>query len=201
MDVDFWASRVHSAKHLSATQAARLNSDAHLNLDDSEGDDDVRACFPCPFCYFDIELRVLCTHLEEEHCFDVKNAVCPVCAANLGKDMIGHFTMQHSHLLKYSVQRRRKSQRTGPWTNSTAMLSKELRGLSSFLGVASTNDASGNLEASTSIDARVASDLKSSEPSSYDGAQEQTDEERMQRDKERMQRATFVQQLLLSTIF
>ncbi|XP_077228847.1 protein DEHYDRATION-INDUCED 19 homolog 5-like isoform X1 [Tasmannia lanceolata] len=221
MDVDFWASRVHSAKHLSATQAARLNSDAHLNLDDSEGDDDVRACFPCPFCYFDIELRVLCTHLEEEHCFDVKNAVCPVCAANLGKDMIGHFTMQHSHLLK----RRRKSQRTGPWTNSTAMLSKELRGLSSFLGVASTNgrgnkpesapdpllspflcglalpDASGNLEASTSIDARVASDLKSSEPSSYDGAQEQTDEERMQRDKERMQRATFVQQLLLSTIF
>lgn len=26
--------------------------------------------------------------------------VCPVCAENLGRDMVGHFTMQHAHMLK-----------------------------------------------------------------------------------------------------
>ena len=26
--------------------------------------------------------------------------VCPLCAANLGKDVIGHFTLQHAHSLK-----------------------------------------------------------------------------------------------------
>nr|DAD34432.1 TPA_asm: hypothetical protein HUJ06_005072 [Nelumbo nucifera] len=57
--------------------------------------------------------------------------------------MIGHFTVQHSHLLK----RRRKSQRSGLWTNSSAMLGKELRELSSFLGVGSTN---GRVNASDS---------------------------------------------------
>ncbi|KAL3512725.1 hypothetical protein ACH5RR_025442 [Cinchona calisaya] len=50
MAVDFWAAKVHSAKHILAVQAARLNnSESHLTMDD-EGEDDVRACFPCPFC-------------------------------------------------------------------------------------------------------------------------------------------------------
>lgn len=40
-----------------------------------DGDDDVRAWFPCPFCYVEIEIPVLCGHLQEEHCFDLKNAV------------------------------------------------------------------------------------------------------------------------------
>ncbi|KAL5998250.1 hypothetical protein ACLOJK_009188 [Asimina triloba] len=53
--------------------------------------------------------------------------------------MIAHFTVQHSHLLK----RRRKSQRTGFWSNSSAsMLAKDLCELSSFLGVASSNGRS-----------------------------------------------------------
>ncbi|XP_068667189.1 protein DEHYDRATION-INDUCED 19 homolog 5-like [Aristolochia californica] len=215
MDVEFWASRVNSAKHVSAMQAARLNSETYLCLDDSEGDDDLRSCFPCPFCYVDIEVPLLCTHLLEEHCFDVKNAVCPVCAANLGKDMIGHLTMQHSHLLK----RRRKSQRTGLWTTNSSGVSKELRELSSFIGITSSNrgtsadtapdpllspflcglvlpDAKSNQEASLEDDkvASIASDSKSSGRSAPDAFQEQADEEARQR-------AAFVQQLLLATIF
>ena len=51
-------------------------ADNHLVIDDSEGDDDVKACFPCPFCYVDIEVQMICSHLQEEHCFDLKNAVC-----------------------------------------------------------------------------------------------------------------------------
>ncbi|KAL6997084.1 hypothetical protein U1Q18_007206, partial [Sarracenia purpurea var. burkii] len=138
MDVDFWASRVHSAKHFSALQAARLihHSDNQLNMDDSEGDD---AYFPCPFCYVEIELRALCTHLQEEHCFDFKNAVCPLCAANLGKDAIEHFMVQHSH----SVKRRKRTQKSGFWSNSSAMLGKDLRELSSFLGANSMSGRGG----------------------------------------------------------
>ena len=51
-------------------------ADNHLVIYDSEGDDDVKACFPCPFCYVDIEVQMICSHLQEEHCFDLKNAVC-----------------------------------------------------------------------------------------------------------------------------
>ncbi|KAJ4974161.1 hypothetical protein NE237_007335 [Protea cynaroides] len=213
MDVDFWASRVDSTKHLTM-QAARLNSDNHLRLDDFEGDDDIRACFPCPFCYVEIEVPLLCAHLQEEHCFDVKNAVCPVCAENLGKDMIGHFTVQHAHLLK----RRRKSQRPSLWTNSSAILGKELRELSSFISATSTNGRGNAIDSSpdpllspflcnidipdikddqnthSKNDVSASSDMKSMLPSASDEAQEQDY-------GERRQRAEFFQQMVLSTIF
>lgn len=167
-----------------------------------EGDDDARAYFPCPFCYVDIEIPVLCSHLQEEHCFDLKNAVCPLCAANLGKDVIGHFTLQHAHSLK----RRRKSQKSGAWTNSP------LRELSSFLGsrgnsyesapdpllspfLCSISVSDGNQQDKCSSDnASFASDMKSTVPSTPSEGQEQDYEERQQR-------AIFVQQLIGSTIF
>lgn len=47
-----------------------------MAIDDSDGDEDARAYFPCPFCYVDIEVHLLCSHLQDEHCFDLKNAVC-----------------------------------------------------------------------------------------------------------------------------
>ncbi|PIA30272.1 hypothetical protein AQUCO_05600001v1 [Aquilegia coerulea] len=210
MDIDFWASKVHPSKHFTTTmQTTRLNSEHHLGFDNSEGDDDLRAYFPCPFCYVDIELPSLCIHLQEEHCFDLKNAVCPVCASNLGKDIMGHFMLQHSSSLK----RRRKSQRSGLWTNSSAMLGKELRDLTSFLGV---NSAKGGSSIVDSIPDPVFSpflctvappeskdspdmsssivDVKSSEGSTSDEAQEEDQ-------KEKLQRAEFIQQLVLSTIF
>ncbi|KAJ4960371.1 hypothetical protein NE237_020281 [Protea cynaroides] len=214
MDVDFWASTVYSAKQLTAMHAARLNSENRLSLDDSEVDDDVMACFPCPFCYVDIELPVLCAHLQEEHCFDVKNAVCPVCAGNLGKDMIGHFTVQHAHLVK----RRRISQKSGLWTSSSSMLGKELRELSSFLSATSTNgrgsstdsapdpllspflcsvifpDTKDGQDTHSKNDVLASSDMKSLERSTSDEAPEQDY-------RERSQRAEFFQQLVLSTIF
>lgn len=47
----------------------------HVMMSNEMGDDDVRAWFPCPFCYVDIEIPALSVHLQEEHCFDLKNAV------------------------------------------------------------------------------------------------------------------------------
>ncbi|CAL5375024.1 unnamed protein product [Camellia sinensis] len=232
--MDFWTSRVHSAKHLSALQAARLNhsSDNHLNMDGLEGDDDARAYFPCPFCYVEIEVRILCNHLHEEHCFDLKNAVivgyltstclipsvCPLCAANLGKDAIGHFTEQHSH----SVKRRRKSQKSGFWSNSSSMFGKDLRELSSFLGSSSMSgrgnvhdsapdpllspflcnvtlsDPKGNQDDDCSSSAGSTTSIVTRHVNTTSAM---SDELQEQDYEERRQRATFFQELILSTIF
>ncbi|XP_075494175.1 protein DEHYDRATION-INDUCED 19 homolog 5-like isoform X3 [Primulina tabacum] len=132
MDVDFWAARVHSAKNIKPT---RLSNHGAV---DEEGEDEVRAWFPCPFCYVEIEVPVLCIHLQEEHCFDLKNAVCPICAANLGKDPLSHFTVQHMH----SIKQRRKSQKSGFWSNVSPNILKDLRELSSFLGTSSATSSS-----------------------------------------------------------
>ncbi|XP_059643013.1 protein DEHYDRATION-INDUCED 19 homolog 6-like [Cornus florida] len=202
-----WALRVHSAKHFSAVQAAHLNN--------SEGDDDAGACFPCPFCYVDVEFPVLCSHLQEEHYFDFKNAVCPLCAANLGKDVIGHFTVQHANSVK-----RRKSPKSGFWTNGSVMLGKDLQEVSLFNGSNSMN-VRGNVHESApdpllspfifntppsdpkdenqndeccSCGTATAFDVKSAKPCISDDIQAEDNEERRQR-------AAFCQQLILSTIF
>ncbi|GER38478.1 protein DEHYDRATION-INDUCED 19 [Striga asiatica] len=107
MDLDFWAAR--NNRHIPSVQSARLsNSGSRVYREDEEADE-VKAWFPCPFCYVEIELSLLCVHLQDEHCFDLKNAVCPICAANLGKDPLNHFTMQHAQ----SIKRRKKSQKAG----------------------------------------------------------------------------------------
>uniref|UniRef100_A0A452XLH6 Di19 zinc-binding domain-containing protein n=2 Tax=Aegilops tauschii subsp. strangulata TaxID=200361 RepID=A0A452XLH6_AEGTS len=74
------------------------------------GEDEWWEYFPCPFCYIEVEVPFLCDHLQEEHCFDMKNAVCPICADNLGADTAGHFREQHSQQLK---MRKSSSSRAG----------------------------------------------------------------------------------------
>ncbi|XP_015579826.1 protein DEHYDRATION-INDUCED 19 homolog 5 [Ricinus communis] len=206
MDVDFWPSRVLPAKHLSAVQAAKYTTDHHLLIDDSDGDDDARAYFPCPFCYVDIEIHVLCSHLQNEHCFDLKNAVCPLCAANLGKDVIGHFIVHHASSLK----RRRKSLKSGPWIGSSAMINKDL---GSFLGSSANGRANINEAAPDPLLSPFLGGVSHSHPKgseqdesckmsahsasfeiSWHGGGDKLDSE------ERRQRAAFVQQLIASTI-
>ncbi|KAL3575358.1 hypothetical protein D5086_023459 [Populus alba] len=184
------------------------STDNHLAMDDSDGDDNSRAYFPCPFCYVEIEVHLFCGHLLDEHCFDLKNAVCPLCAANLGKDAIGHFIVQHASSLKH----RRKHKKSGLWTGSSAMLGKDL---SSFLGSSTNSRANthesapdpllspflGNLSLSDPRQSQhdepsniSASHSKSSGMSSLDrGSQVDYEEQR--------QKSTFVQQLIASTIF
>lgn len=205
MDFDFKAYKVHSAKHFSTVQAARIHSENHSIFYESEGDDDSRTCFPCPFCYVDIDVSALCSHLQEEHCFDLKNAVCPLCAANLGKDVIGHFILQHASLLK----RRRKSDKSGFYSANSAMLSKKLPThpmgnkhdstpdplLSSFIyNMPFLDPKSIPQDECFRDDASTASDVKSIEPSSLHEGHEQDKEERRQK-------AAFVQELIMSTIF
>lgn len=80
--------------------------------------------------------------------------VCPICAANLGKDATAHFTTQHAHLVEVSIapdnitlnihiqymckdyyfclQRRRKSQKSGSWSNNSMVPTKNMREMNSY---------------------------------------------------------------------
>ncbi|KAL4584883.1 hypothetical protein LXL04_009493 [Taraxacum kok-saghyz] len=192
MEMDFWGSRVQSVKHhhhFHTLQSGLLNnSDNHVTMD---GDDDIRAWFPCPFCYVEIEIPALCCHLQEEHCFDLKNAVCPICAANLGKDAIAHFTSHHVH----SIKRRRKSQKSGLWSNGLG-LTREMteRGnmnettpdpLSAFLYNVPFSDVQHDKHPSATFDVKS-------------GTNEEVE---VKDQEEKTHRAKFVQQLVFSTIF
>ncbi|KAL6559361.1 hypothetical protein OROGR_004478 [Orobanche gracilis] len=206
--MDSWAARVH--RHIPSVQYARISSsgDRHIFTED-EGSDEVRAWFPCPFCYVEIEVPLLCVHLQDEHCFGLKNAVCPICAANLGKDPLSHFTMQHSH----SIKPRKKSQKSGFWSNIPTNAVKDFReeswfvGSNSFARPDSGNDPAPDLllspflcnvpkdsEENVSSCDVAARDEQSRKPSAPDEVEEEDYEEKIQR-------ANFFQELIFSTIF
>lgn len=50
-------------------------AERQINLDDVDGDEDLRAEFSCPYCYEEFDITALCSHLEEEHCFESRAAV------------------------------------------------------------------------------------------------------------------------------
>lgn len=203
MDVDFWAARRNSA---------RLRNYGTLsNVDNTEREEDVRAWFPCPFCYVEIEIQKLCSHLQEEHCFDLKNAVCPICAATLGKDPLGHFMVQHAQ----SVKRRRKYLKSGFWNNPTGKDPHEVNSffctnlgvghsnvqepapdplLLPFLcSVAPSDPKDGPQDNSLGSVAATPNVESSKLPVSDPALEEQYEEKR--------QRAAFIQDLIASTIF
>lgn len=43
--------------------------------EDTDGDDDLRAEFLCPFCAEDYDVVGLCCHIDEEHPVEAKNGV------------------------------------------------------------------------------------------------------------------------------
>lgn len=224
MDAELWAARVTAAKRHHAVHHYHYHTDRQFNFDELEGDDDIRADFTCPFCFEDFDIALLCCHLEDEHCIDTKNALCPVCAAKVGKDMVGHITLQHGHLFK--MQRRRRFRRGGLPPNSTlSFLSRELREgqLHPLLGGVSSRGVAANsavpdpllssfvynLSISESNEDQIKPIVSSEESStkkSLDvrvmGSVESslTAEEREQKFEEEARRSEFVQQLLLSTI-
>lgn len=200
-DMDFWAARVNADKNI---QPTRLSNSGNHGAVEEEGEDEVRAWFPCPFCYVEIEVPVLCIHLQEEHCFNLKNAVCPICAANLGKDPVSHFTVQHMQ----SIKRRKKSQKSGFWSNVSPNILKDLRELSSFLGTSSAISSS-----EPAHDPLLSPFLCNVPLSAFKGSQKDIaatsdtistnlalSSEVEQKYEEKNLRATFIQELVASTI-
>ncbi|CAL9068241.1 protein DEHYDRATION-INDUCED 19 homolog 2-like [Musa acuminata AAA Group] len=233
MESDAWsrlspaASKRHqSAPHSRYADASRDLSlrgwrDLYLGFEELDGgEDDPRAEFPCPFCSEDFDIVGLCCHIDDEHPVEAKNGVCPVCAASVGLDLVGHLTTQHGSFFK--MQRRRKCRR-GSFAPRTmlSLLRKDLRegNLQALLGgssygappppTATPDPFISSLIYTLPLD----ESLKDARPESFDEGtlvSKSSDEKVVDRiepslsdkdQKERAQRSEFVQGLVLSTIF
>ncbi|XP_057764453.1 protein DEHYDRATION-INDUCED 19-like isoform X2 [Salvia miltiorrhiza] len=218
MDSDFWTMRLAAAK--------RQFNNHHSQLD-FDGEEEARPDYLCPYCYEELDIASLCSHLEAEHSYESKSAVCPVCSVKVAGDMISHLTLQHGHLFK--MQRRGRLRKV-PFPNSQALsqLGRDLReahlqvllGGSGFrsTSAASSTAVNDNLLCSlvlnfpTSENDDISKSLMSSleENSAKNVAPQHmwkssfqsclSSEEREQRMSQAAGRAVFVQDLLASTL-
>lgn len=212
MDSDSWNARISSKRHQSSLQT---RSDPYLGFEEIDGDDDSRAEFPCPFCSEDFDIVGLCCHIDEEHPVESKNGVCPICAARVGMDMVGHITMQHGRFFK--IQRRRRSRKGSAGSHSMlSLLRKELQEghyqslFGGSCGVPSSNTAPDPLlssfiynspaDASKTGQPHISDEGCSVKKSLNDKVVGSTEPSLSYKDlKEKAQKCEFVQELVLST--
>ncbi|XP_014499148.1 protein DEHYDRATION-INDUCED 19 homolog 4 [Vigna radiata var. radiata] len=200
-----------------STSSRRYQSRSDLYMEESEGNDDLRAEYLCPYCAEDYDVVSLCCHIDEHHPIQAKNGVCPVCGKKVGMDIVGHITTQHGSFLR--VQRKRRVRKGGS-CSTLSMLRRELRdgALQSLLG-GSSFLASSNSDPDPLLSSFMFSPLGSDEslsatlPASIQGAlvKESSKDHFLEREPKQLQlseedkvenarRFEFVQGLLLSTI-
>ncbi|XP_042424331.1 protein DEHYDRATION-INDUCED 19-like [Zingiber officinale] len=226
MDSDLWISRLAAAKRHYSTQHQQNVQSDRLSIDEFEMEEELRPDFTCPYCYEDHDISSLCSHIEEEHAFESTAAVCPICSIKVAKDMLNHITLQHGHIFK--LQRRRRLRRFAIPSNQTlSLLGRDLREahLQILLGNAGrrtnnneeSNIASDSFLSSLFMNFPTSEVEESSKPSTDDNAFLKTEsdlpsfisglnsslthEQKEQRRKQATVRATFVQDLLFSTLF
>ncbi|KAL6615774.1 hypothetical protein ACP70R_038044 [Stipagrostis hirtigluma subsp. patula] len=183
----------------------------------------------CPYCYEDHDVASLCIHLEEDHPYEPHAAPCPICSQKITRDMLNHITMQHGYLFKNGHRSRRyiipESHaisllgRDLRGTHLQALLGSGHSHRSS--NTITTNISSDPLLSSFGLsfaapDALGPSKSQSSMPDSSSVRKETpaqpwesrltidsslTSEEREQKRKQAADRATFVQGLVVSTLF
>ncbi|XP_027356726.1 protein DEHYDRATION-INDUCED 19 homolog 7 isoform X2 [Abrus precatorius] len=208
MDSDSWISTRLS------TSSRRYHSRSDLYVEDSEGGDDFRAEFLCPFCAEDYDVVSLCCHIDDHHPLQAKNGVCPVCGKKVGTDLVAHITTQHGNFLR--VQRRRRVRKGGP-SSTFSILRKELRegALQSLLGgssyIASSNSEPDPLLSSFMFNPVVADEIVPRSSIEDAIVKESSEEYFVERKPQQIQlseedqveksrRFDFVQGLLMSTI-
>ncbi|XP_068667217.1 protein DEHYDRATION-INDUCED 19 homolog 4-like isoform X2 [Aristolochia californica] len=228
MDSDLWTSRLAAAKRQYSLQHHQNSQLDRLSVDDFEVEEEVRPDFPCPYCYEDYDVASLCSHLEDEHPFESKVAVCPICSVKVSRDMLNHITLQHGHLFK--LQRCRRLRRVAiPNSQALSLLGRDLREahlqvLLGGSGYRSTNNIASNGVSDSFFSSLVfnfpGSEAEEISKAAISNAEETytknvtasqkwkssfnatlSHEEREQKLKQVTVRATFVQDLLLSTMF
>lgn len=164
--------------------------------DDFEGDNALFE-FSCPFCYMEYDIGSLCSHLEEEHRFESKSVVCPVCAARAGSDVVGHITHKHGHLFK--MHRRRRARNPSSYSPSASFsLDRVLSSLLSGLSIQDESEEGLSGEAGIEATAKRPLSTDQRSPSLVALLNAQVSEQSME---EARTRAKFVQQMVLSTIY
>lgn len=228
MDSDLWTSRLAAAKRQYSLQHHQNSQLDRLSIEDFEVEEDVRPDFPCPFCYEDYDIASLCSHLEDEHPFESKVAVCPICSVKVARDLLNHITLQHGHLFK--LQRRRRLRRVAiPNSQALSLLGRDLREAHLQVLLGGGGYRSSNANAPNAVTDPFFSSLVLNFPgseaddisksvvssaedmsvknvtstktwkSSFDSSL--SHEEREQKMKQATVRATFMQDMLLSTLF
>uniref|UniRef100_N1QV36 Uncharacterized protein n=1 Tax=Aegilops tauschii TaxID=37682 RepID=N1QV36_AEGTA len=219
MDSEHWISRLAAAKRFYAAQLGHIDDMSGMGMeevdmdmeDDGEMDMEMEmqmeeARWPevaCPYCYEDYDLGSLCVHLEEDHPYEphpanvsrLRRFVIPERRALplLSRDLRD----AHLQALLGGGHSHRSRNTTAATTNIYA---DPL--LSSFgLGFA-TSDAEEPSKSSVPVldDTSI---LKEAPPQPWESSIDSslTSEEREQKRKQATSRATFVQDLVLSTLF
>ncbi|PWA34807.1 drought induced 19 protein type, zinc-binding domain-containing protein [Artemisia annua] len=120
----------------------------------------------------------------------VQQLVCPICAANLGKDAISHFTTHHVH----SIKRRRKSPKSGSLSNGTN-LTREIADRRNM------HETTPDPLSAFLYNVPISELQEDEEPSATSDVKSTNEEVDIKDNEEKRQRAAFVQQLVYSTIF
>ncbi|KAL5140932.1 Protein DEHYDRATION-INDUCED 19 6 [Glycine soja] len=94
MDSDSWISTRMSSS------SRRYHSRSDLYVEESEGSDDFRAEFLCPFCAEDYDVVSLCCHIDDHHPIQAKNGVRSFLRklTSIGSYIAKLFTLCVSHL-------------------------------------------------------------------------------------------------------
>ncbi|PKU60103.1 protein DEHYDRATION-INDUCED 19 isoform X2 [Dendrobium catenatum] len=227
MDSDPWVSRLAAAKRHYLLQQQQSSYSDRFDVDEYELEEEVRSDFPCPFCDEDHDIASLCSHLEDEHPFESKAAVCPVCSVKVAGEMLSHIMLQHGQAFK--LQRHRRLRRVAiPNGQALSLLGKDLREahLQALLGGGAYRSSNSSTSAAAAdsflssfalnFPASEAEETSKSSLSHVDdfiGKKSTTkagnpsidlslsQEEREKKQRQATVRAKFVQDLLLSTLF
>ncbi|XP_059658881.1 protein DEHYDRATION-INDUCED 19-like isoform X2 [Cornus florida] len=213
---------LHNHHHRHSSQLAD-----RLSIDDFEVEEEGRSDFTCPYCYEDFDFASLCSHLQDEHSCESKVTVCPICSVKVASDMLSHITLQHGPFFK--LQRRRRLRRAAiPSSQALSLLGRDLREahLQVLLGgggYQSNNAYSSNAVTDPFLSSLVlnyaaseAEEISKSVVSSAEDTSTRTKapahiwkssfdpslsyEEREKRTRQAAGRASFVQDLLVSTL-
>ncbi|XP_010260315.1 PREDICTED: protein DEHYDRATION-INDUCED 19-like [Nelumbo nucifera] len=228
MDSDLWTSRLAAAKRQYTLQRHQNSQLDRLCIDDFEVEEEVRPDFPCPFCYEDYDIASLCSHIEDEHPFESKVTVCPICSVKVARDLLNHIMLHHGHLFK--LQRHRRLRRFAiPNSQALSLLGRDLREAHMQVLLGGGGYRSNNANTSNAITDSFLSSFvlnfpvseadeisKSAVSSAEDTSVKSTvstqiwkssfdsslsHEEREQKIRQATGRAGFVQDLLISTLF
>ncbi|KQJ94593.1 protein DEHYDRATION-INDUCED 19 homolog 4 [Brachypodium distachyon] len=213
------------AQHQQATTASHQD---RFGYDDIEPEDEVRPDFPCPYCYEDHDITSLCAHLEDDHPFESKVVACPVCSARVSKELLDHITLQHGYLFK--LQRHHRLRRVAiPSNHALSLAGRDLQETYLKVLLGNSNRSSGTNTSSSVTDSLLSSlVINLSSPEGEDTTKSSASavvenswlrrsipsktlktspesnlshEERERRRRRAAVKASFVQHLLVSTLF
>ncbi|KAG6484549.1 hypothetical protein ZIOFF_053069 [Zingiber officinale] len=169
-----------------------------LSIDEFEMEEELRPDFTCPYCYEDHDISSLCSHIEEEHAFEstaarrrrLRRFAIP---SNQTLSLLGRDLREaHLQILLGNAGRRTNN-------NEESNIASD-----SFLSSLFMNFPTSEVEESSkpSTDDNAFLKTESDLPSFISGLNSSlTHEQKEQRRKQATVRATFVQDLLFSTLF